>query len=66
MHLRKEKAGASSHGYEWPQDGAVVEVEDHHGLELLRIADAGFSVADAPEPKRAARKTEPTPEAEAE
>lgn len=41
--LRKRQAGASSHGHEWAEDGAVVEVPDDHAVELLGIPDGGFT-----------------------
>jgi hypothetical protein len=43
MHVRKEKAGASSTGHIWEHDGAVVEVPDHVGGELLLHAPAEFT-----------------------
>jgi hypothetical protein len=35
VYLRKEKAGGSSTGHEWLTAGAIVEVPDHVGGELL-------------------------------
>jgi hypothetical protein len=43
MHVRKGKAGASSTGHTWEHDGAVVEVPDHVGGELLLHAPAEFA-----------------------
>lgn len=60
MFLRKAHAGADSYGNEWPHDGAVVEVDDAQGLDLLRIVDAGFSVAE-PLPPTGSEVTEPAP-----
>lgn len=48
MWLGKTTAGATSTGYQWPTDGAVVEVPDEHATELLAIPDADFYLADAP------------------
>lgn len=47
--LRKRLAGSDSHGHVWPEDGAVVEVDYDHAMDLLAIPDGGFSVADQPE-----------------
>lgn len=42
MHVRKARAGAGA-GFVWAHDGAVVEVPDHIGHDLLCIPDGGFS-----------------------
>lgn len=47
-YVRKNTAGSSSHGYEWPADGAVVEMPHEHAEELLVITDGGFSLTDGP------------------
>jgi len=46
MHLRKHRAGSTSHGHVWDEDGQVIEVPDHHGAELLHIPDGGFEAVD--------------------
>lgn len=50
MFIRKQRAGSDSYGHVWDADGAVVEVDDEQGLDLLRITDGGFTevVPDAP------------------
>jgi hypothetical protein len=47
-YVRKHTAGSSSHGYVWPEDGAVVEMPHEHAEELLVMPDGGFSLADGP------------------
>lgn len=47
--LRKRLAGSDSYGHVWPEDGAVIEVDYDHAMDLLAIPDGGFSVADQPE-----------------
>lgn len=49
VRVRKEKAGSSSLGHEWPEDGAIVEMPYHEAMDLLAIADSGCSVVDEPE-----------------
>lgn len=72
MLLRKDKGGSgiTYRGvlYEWPADGAVTEVPDELGMELLAIKDGGYSVAVPPQvPARPpAEVTEPAPAAAAE
>lgn len=44
--LRKEQAGAGPHGYTWPEDGAVIEVDDEHASALVAIPDAGITHAE--------------------
>ena len=63
LHVRKERAGNTSLGHSWPQDGAVVEIPDEHAHELVQIRDGGFSIVAAPEPKpkAAALKRAETP-----
>lgn len=58
MFIRKQRAGSDSYGHVWDCDGAVVEVDDSQGLDLLRIADGGFSEVD---PGGSAQVTEPEP-----
>ena len=51
MLLRKHGGGCTIAGIEWPEDGAVAEVPDELGAELLAIDPAGFEhVPDEPEP----------------
>ncbi len=42
MYVRKVRAGSAA-GHTWPHDGAVVEVPDGLGHELLTIPDGGFA-----------------------
>ncbi len=42
MYVRKARAGSSA-THTWPHDGAVVEVPDDLGAELLSIPDGGFT-----------------------
>jgi hypothetical protein len=68
--LRKASAGADSFGHEWPEDGAVVEVDYDHAMALLAIPDGGFSVADQkdepeiaePDPGPEMSEVEPEPD----
>jgi hypothetical protein len=46
VHIRKARAGSASTGYVWPEDGAIVPVDDYHAAELLTIPDGGFSIAE--------------------
>ncbi|MFE9844677.1 hypothetical protein [Streptomyces goshikiensis] len=42
--IRKSSAGSDSFGHVWPEDGAVVEIEDADQIAaLMAIPDAGFS-----------------------
>ncbi|KAB7850127.1 hypothetical protein [Streptomyces mobaraensis] len=42
--IRKAQAGSDSYGHTWPEDGAVVEVDDPEQVAaLLTIPDGGFS-----------------------
>ncbi|MGW5477707.1 hypothetical protein [Streptomyces sp. NPDC004008] len=42
--IRKAAAGSDSFGHVWPEDGAVVEIDDPEQIAaLMAIADAGFS-----------------------
>lgn len=50
MYLRKAQAG-NAPGYEWTEDGQVIEVEDELAVQLLRIPDGGFSEALPTEPE---------------
>lgn len=61
MWLRKNTAGATSTGYVWPVDGAVVLVDDDHAAELLAIPDGDFSAAEAPAKAARVEVTEPAP-----
>lgn len=46
--------------YEWPSDGAVVEVAAEHARELLAIPDGGFSeVLDESEPAKTSPAARP-------
>lgn len=66
--LRKRSAGAASGGYEWSTDGAVTEVPDEIGLELLDRPGGEFTAVDPPasppqeaKADRAAREVAETP-----
>lgn len=48
VKLRKARPGTDSFGHIWRKAGDVVEVAYHHALELMRIPDGGFSVAEGP------------------
>lgn len=48
MFLKKHQGGTSIGSYDWPEDGAVCEVPDRLGAELLSLG--GFEKADAPKP----------------
>lgn len=52
MLLRKARAGSAA-AYVWSHDGAVVEVPDHIGAELVDIPDAGFSEVSPGQPAQA-------------
>lgn len=67
MYLRKDRAG-NAPGYEWPHDGAVIEVDDELAQQLLAMPDGGFHVAEAPtvETKTVETKEEPKGEVEPE
>lgn len=69
VHLRKERAGSDSWGHDWPEDGAVVEVDYDQAMVLLAIPDAGFTVVDKPAPKQAKKpelsEVAPEPEPDA-
>lgn len=42
--IRKEHAGSDSFGHVWPEDGAVVTIDDHDQIaSLMAIPDGGFS-----------------------
>lgn len=42
--IRKTAAGSDSYGHVWPEDGAVVEIEDPEQIaSLMAIPDGGFS-----------------------
>lgn len=61
MWLRKAQAG-SAPGHTWHEDGAIVEVLDELGHELLALVGGGFSRAEAsaiPEPPAAPPAVEP-------
>lgn len=67
MRLAKDSGGCSIswHGktYTWKTDGAVIQVPDEFGSELLAIRGAGFTeVLPEPEPTPV---TEPAPPAKA-
>ena len=47
--VRKRRAGSSSHGHRWPDDGAVVDIPEPDAQELVAIPDGGFDVVE-PEP----------------
>lgn len=62
MWLRKDAAGTAAE-HVWDKDGAVVEVPDGLGQELLAIRGAGFAEVDAP--KRTSKKDEKTDDSDA-
>lgn len=42
--IRKARAGSDSFGHVWPEDGAVIEIDDPDQIAaLMAIDDAGFS-----------------------
>lgn len=49
MFLKKHQGGTSIGPYSWPEDGAVCEVPDQMGSELLALG--GYEKADAPKPE---------------
>lgn len=54
--IRKEHAGSDSFGHVWPEDGAVVNIDDHDQIaSLMAIPDGGFSEV-APEQRAAKAK----------
>lgn len=56
--IRKEHAGSDSFGHVWPEDGAVVDIDDHDQIAaLMAIADGGFSEVT---PQRGDSKPKPT------
>jgi hypothetical protein len=59
--IAKAKAGADSFGHVWERAGAAIEVAAEHAAALLRIPDAGFSLAEPPDTDPL---TEPGPNAE--
>jgi hypothetical protein len=48
MWLKKAHAGSASGGYEWKSDGAVIEVPDEMGAELIEHPGGEFTEADKP------------------
>jgi hypothetical protein len=52
MWLKKDKAGSASGGYEWKTDGAVIEVDDEVGFELLDRPGGEFTEASEPPGQR--------------
>ena len=66
--LRKERAGSCNLGYDWPTDGAEVEVTPEHARLLLAVPDGGYSVAapsGSPKSTEDADRTIEEPAAEA-
>lgn len=46
--IRKARAGSDSFGHVWPEDGAVIEIDDPDQIAaLMAIDDAGFSEVTA-------------------
>lgn len=42
--IRKQQAGSDSFGHSWPEDGAVVDIDDGEQIaSLMAIPDGGFS-----------------------
>jgi hypothetical protein len=66
LYVRKQHSGASSHGFEWPEDGSVVEVPDHIGGDLLTHAPGEFSDVTEEHPAWLARQAASEPDAEAD
>lgn len=58
MYLRKDRAG-NAPGYEWPHDGAVIEVDDVLAEQLLTIPGGGFHIAEAPKVEPQETEEEP-------
>lgn len=59
--IRKAAAGSDSFGHVWPEDGAVVEIDDPEQIAaLMAITDAGFS--EAPPSGKKSAKSEPESE----
>jgi hypothetical protein len=48
MFLRKTQGGCTIAGYEWAEDGAVTEVPDELGADLLRLDPTGYEQVDEP------------------
>lgn len=48
-HIKKAQSGNDTFGNTWEHDGDVVEVSHEQSVELLAIADAGFTLVSAPE-----------------
>ncbi|MEV6580273.1 hypothetical protein AB0M92_19145 [Streptomyces sp. NPDC051582] len=56
--IRKAAAGADSFGHVWPEDGAVVEIDNAEEIAaLMAIPDAGFS--EVVRPTKKAKADEP-------
>lgn len=64
LYVRKQHAGASSHGFEWPEDGSIVEVPDHIGGDLLTHAPGEFSDVTEEHPAWLAKQAVNEPAAE--
>ena len=62
MYLKKAQAG-NAPGYEWTEDGQVIEVDDELAEQLLRIPEGGFSEALPTEPEEPPAP-QPAPEEE--
>ena len=45
-YLYKHRAGSTSLGYTWDEDGQAVDVDDEHVVLLLALPDGGFRLAD--------------------
>lgn len=72
MRLRKKHGGCTVAGHEWAKDGAVAEVPDELGTELLALAPDEYEhlLDDAPAeeeepPAEEEKAEEPAPEPEA-
>lgn len=60
--IRKEHAGSDSFGHVWPEDGAVVDIDDHDQIaSLMAIPDGGFSEV-TPHSRSKAKPAEPDEE----
>ncbi|MFF7020285.1 hypothetical protein ACFY97_04620 [Streptomyces klenkii] len=64
--IRKTQAGSDSYGHTWPEDGAVVEVDDPGQVAaLLAIPDGGFSEVTPTTRDERAEFAEASPELDA-
>lgn len=65
--IRKMQAGSDSFGHVWPEDGAVVEIDDAEQIAcLMAISDAGFSEVTPSGDDKAQQDSDDDPEAKTE